>query len=349
MRKIIGCLGAVFGVFVLGLSSVGIATADDDQPPPVNVQNNTTSPGCLSVIWQHYASNVNSFSVGIDGGDQIDVGMAGKYDPPRCWEPESTHSVTVCAHYATPEGDVVCTEPPVQLTTARGGPGVGEMAPSGPLPTPKIDPLPTSPDNFGVGWKGFHDYDFYFVDVLREGGTWNSIKHKSEGDWGWQRVEVSPGTTYTFRVQGCVSGLFGDPCSNWSPEVSVTIDPSLPYGPDTCKQGYVWRDAVPGDHICVTPERRDKVATDNALAASRAPAQAPAGRGPEVGTECNPLFKKVGDPLPEGCNELTGQKFCNDGFVGRDANMHDTVCVEPAERNTIAAENANPRANMVKP
>jgi len=23
----------------------------------------------------------------------------------------------------------------------------------------------------------------------------------------------------------------------------------LPYGPDTCKQGFVWREAFPGDHV----------------------------------------------------------------------------------------------------
>ena len=25
------------------------------------------------------------------------------------------------------------------------------------------------------------------------------------------------------------------------------------YGPDTCRQGFVWREAVPGDHVCVPP------------------------------------------------------------------------------------------------
>ena len=29
-----------------------------------------------------------------------------------------------------------------------------------------------------------------------------------------------------------------------------------PFGPDTCLQGYVWRDAFPDDHVCVTPETR---------------------------------------------------------------------------------------------
>jgi hypothetical protein len=38
---------------------------------------------------------------------------------------------------------------------------------------------------------------------------------------------------------------------------------------DTCLQGYVWREAVPGDHVCVTPETRTQAADDNSQAASR--------------------------------------------------------------------------------
>lgn len=41
------------------------------------------------------------------------------------------------------------------------------------------------------------------------------------------------------------------------------------YGPDTCVQGYVWREAVPDDHVCVTPETRDRTRADNAAASSR--------------------------------------------------------------------------------
>jgi len=43
----------------------------------------------------------------------------------------------------------------------------------------------------------------------------------------------------------------------------------LPYGPDTCRQGYVWREAFPGDHVCVTPETRAQVADDNRRAPDR--------------------------------------------------------------------------------
>ncbi len=42
-----------------------------------------------------------------------------------------------------------------------------------------------------------------------------------------------------------------------------------PYGPDTCKTGFVWREAWSGDHVCVTGAVHSQVAADNAAAPSR--------------------------------------------------------------------------------
>jgi hypothetical protein len=39
------------------------------------------------------------------------------------------------------------------------------------------------------------------------------------------------------------------------------------YGPDTCRQGYVWREARPSDHVCVLPEKRRRVQRENQEAA----------------------------------------------------------------------------------
>jgi hypothetical protein len=51
--------------------------------------------------------------------------------------------------------------------------------------------------------------------------------------------------------------------------LASTIDAKAqPYGPDTCRQGYVWREASPGDHVCVKPETRDQARADNAAARS---------------------------------------------------------------------------------
>ena len=35
------------------------------------------------------------------------------------------------------------------------------------------------------------------------------------------------------------------------------------YGQDTCASGYVWREAIPSDHVCVTPQVRQQTAYDN--------------------------------------------------------------------------------------
>lgn len=43
----------------------------------------------------------------------------------------------------------------------------------------------------------------------------------------------------------------------------------LPYGPYTCIPGYVWREAIPDDYVCVTPDVRAQGWADNAQAAAR--------------------------------------------------------------------------------
>lgn len=92
---------------------------------------------------------------------------------------------------------------------------------------------------------------------------------------------------------------------------AVQADPRLPYGPDTCLNGYVWRDAAPGDHVCVRPASRTRAAAENAAAASRI------------------------DPLG-----AYGPYTCINGYVWREAFRGDVVCVTPARRDAVNLENA---------
>jgi hypothetical protein len=80
-------------------------------------------------------------------------------------------------------------------------------------------------------------------------------------------------------------------------------DPNLPYGPDTCANGYVWRAARPGDAVCVPPGDRDRTAQENATAAERV------------------------DP-----NGAYGSQSCKSGFVWRQAFDGDATCVTPDTR-----------------
>lgn len=80
-------------------------------------------------------------------------------------------------------------------------------------------------------------------------------------------------------------------------------DPNLPYGPNTCVQGLVWREARAGDAVCVRPDDRTRTGQENATAADRR------------------------DP-----NGPYGPQSCKQGSVWRQAFDGDTVCVTPDTR-----------------
>jgi hypothetical protein len=80
------------------------------------------------------------------------------------------------------------------------------------------------------------------------------------------------------------------------------------YGPDTCLQGYVWREAYEGDHVCVPPQSRTQAANDNAAAASRMaanqPSQAPpapsssGSKPPWCVHHIRPAFRRAAEQRP---------------------------------------------------
>jgi hypothetical protein len=82
-------------------------------------------------------------------------------------------------------------------------------------------------------------------------------------------------------------------------------------GGDGCQPGFVWRQARPEDHVCVTPETRQSVAEDNRQAESRR------------------------DPL-----QANRPGTCRSGFVWREAFAGDVVCVTPGVRRTTAIDNS---------
>jgi hypothetical protein len=79
-----------------------------------------------------------------------------------------------------------------------------------------------------------------------------------------------------------------------------------------CLTGFVWRDARPGDKVCVTPDTRSRTAAENRAAAST--------RSPTGGAY--------------------GPNTCKSGFVWREAYAGDAVCVVPSSRQQAASDNA---------
>lgn len=87
----------------------------------------------------------------------------------------------------------------------------------------------------------------------------------------------------------------------------------------TCIQGFVWRQVVPSDHVCVTPETRSKVVYDNSQAAARR----------------------------STTDQSYGPDTCLQGFVWREAVPGDHVCVTPDVRSQTADDNSQAASRTV--
>lgn len=87
-------------------------------------------------------------------------------------------------------------------------------------------------------------------------------------------------------------------------------DSAAEYTTSGCKPGYVWREAFPGDSVCVVKEQADQAKLDNAAASSRVD--------------------------PDGDH---GPQSCLQGYVWRVARESDLVCVEPEVRERVLMDN----------
>ena len=115
-------------------------------------------------------------------------------------------------------------------------------------------------------------------------------------------------STNVFKICLLTSALAFTPLLQKVPAEAQEID----YGPFTCIQGYVWREAVPNDLVCVTPETRSQAAYDNSQASVR--------RSPVGGSY--------------------GPDTCIQGYVWREAVPGDRVCVTPETRSQVAYDNS---------
>jgi hypothetical protein len=131
------------------------------------------------------------------------------------------------------------------------------------------------------------------------------------------QFKLDPGKNYAIKVQACDKRTFveSSSCSVWSNTLM------LPFGPETCLVGFVWRAAVLNDRVCVSPETRQNTANDNAQAAAR--------RNPN------------GGPF--------GRDTCREGFVWREVIPADHVCVTPATRQQARDDNAQASARVWRP
>ena len=130
--------------------------------------------------------------------------------------------------------------------------------------------------------------------------------------------------------------------------------------PTLCLVGFVWREAGPNDHVCVSGTSRGTAASENSLAASR---RSPNG-GPFGPDTCLPGYvwreAFAGDHVcvpgaararakQENFEALQhanpariayGPNACAPGFVWREADDRDWVCVPGLTRDETRTENA---------
>jgi len=87
-----------------------------------------------------------------------------------------------------------------------------------------------------------------------------------------------------------------------------------------CLNGFVWREAVEGDHVCVTPGTRAQATDDNAHAGMRVSMH----------------------------NQSYGPDTCKQGYVWREATPDDHVCVTPGTRDQTADDNAHAGSRIAR-
>ena len=114
--------------------------------------------------------------------------------------------------------------------------------------------------------------------------------------------------TTTYGILVAIAGILGSVAT-----ILATLNQYGVFLPrDMCQQGYVWRQAIPTDHVCVPPQVHDQTAYDNGQANVR--------RDPK------------GGPY--------GRDQCLYPYVWRGAFDGDHVCVTPETRDQAASDNS---------
>jgi hypothetical protein len=184
---------------------------------------------------------------------------------------------------------------------------------------PCIKDVWTDGGTLRMKWTATEDFDHYNVRWSRPGKPEVQSEVSGGRDGSFQVTNDNSCTSYDLKVQGCQKPLIGSStCTAWEETVFKT-PPDHRSGLDSCAPGFVWRDAFPGDHVCVNLPVRDQAATDNAQAGSR--------RSPNGGD--------------------SGPDTCRAGFVWREARPTDHVCVSLAVREQAQRDNAAKCSRLV--
>lgn len=135
-----------------------------------------------------------------------------------------------------------------------------------------------------------------------------------------QRTVTTPGAgngppLQSVNAFGAQIAVQGTPADTATVKVTAGIATTSVYGPNTCAEGYVWRQADTSDYVCVTPATWQQTANDNAAANGR---------------------------------HLPNSTTCKAGYVWRGAYPGDVVCVTPATRTQAQQDNSQAGSRLMK-
>jgi len=125
----------------------------------------------------------------------------------------------------------------------------------------------------------------------------------------WANVTYTPPTPqYIAPPTGRTSPGSGPNATNHhaTPNQAPPAPPNMAEVPRPCIQGYVWRQVVTNDYVCVTPQTRDQAAADNEVKDRR----------------------------------IAANGMCIQGYVWREAVPLDHVCVTPQNHAQAQQDNA---------
>jgi hypothetical protein len=216
-------------------------------------------------------------------------------------------AVILPVHHATPASAAAAAISTGSAAASRGsgGPGAGTDASQAGTAGDNAGSQPAASDGAGGASTG-----------TGTGGTGSGGSGSGGSGSGASGGSGSGSSGSGSSGSGSGGGI--DPILGTLPHTPISIVTAIPSPTGTigdpgvpCLQGYVWRQAYPGDYVCVTPAERSQAAADNAAALSRVQT----GGG------------------------AYGQYTCVQGYVWRQVVPDDYTCVTPATRAQAAYDN----------
>jgi hypothetical protein len=149
--------------------------------------------------------------------------------------------------------------------------------------------------NYPTGWITY--YTSFLQRSVTNPGSGNGPPLQSLDEFGAQiAVQGTPGDTATVQATAAI--------------VAKDV-----YGPNTCAEGYVWRQVDTLDYVCMTPANEQQAQQDNTAAGTR---------------------------------HLPNSKTCVAGYVWRGAYPGDVVCVTPVTRTQVQQDNSQAGTRYMK-